>query len=544
MKPEIRERSRQVMEVFVRRGLSDLLLTAGLKKVLPTGALPAETASEERRAECLRLAFEELGATYIKLGQYLATRPDAIPLYFVEELARIQDRAHPLEPALLKEQAELGLNRPFEEVFEHFEVEPLISTSFSQIHRARLRSSGSVPDVSEVTVKVLRPGIEESVRNDLAVLEELAGSLQGTSIGKSHDSRWLVSELRAALKAELDLSREVGDCERLRESIAGFERLRIPRLLSELCGRRILVAEHVRGTIDSDSLGKERRRKLADELWRAYLKQILVDGAFHCHVSPESLRLDDQSRAVIQEPGAVAYLSRENRLRLMVLLMALLEQDGERAAAAYAEIGHPGPKFKEREFAREFGRVVARYSGSAMGELALELGATAFRHDVQVPVEIMRLGKTLSGLESTCLMLDPEMAPAVTMREVVSSLLGDQVGRELSTQRMLATALGLRSFLDEVPANLRRIISRASSNELQFGIRLEHDEKMHTVAKKAANQVTAGLIVSALIVGSALMLNVGATWKVGGYPLFALAGFFLAGGFGLYFVVKALLGNK
>jgi len=228
----------------------------------------------------------------------------------------------------------------------------------------------------------------------------------------------------------------------------------------------------------------------------------------------------------------------------MVLLLALLEQDGERAAAAYAEIGHPGSKFKEREFAREFGRVVARYSGLAMGELALELGATAFRHDVQVPVEIMRLGKTLSGLESTCLMLDPEMAPAATMREVVSSLLGDQVGRELSTQRLLATALGLRSFLDEVPANLRRIIGRASSNELEFGIRLEHDDEMQSVAQKVANRVTAGLILSALIVGSALMLNVDATWKVGGYPLFALAGFILAGGFGLYFLAKTLLRDK
>lgn len=544
-RPAYRDRSRKVMEVFVRHGFEDLLVTMGLKRFLPPGARPSEKSTEEGlRAEHLRQAFEELGPTYIKLGQYLATRPDVTPISFIEELARIRDRGEAVEPARLKGQVERELGRPLDELFEHFDGEPIVSTSLTQIHRARLRTNDSLPGVQDVTVKAIRPGVEESVEIDLALFEELAGSLQETSLGQRHPLTRLVSELRAAMRAELDLSRESGDCARLRESLSGFEYLRVPRPLPELSGHRVFVAEHIQGVSLSDSLGKERRRRLADELWRAYLKQILVDGIVHHHLQPDNIVLDEQDRVVIQEPGAVAYLSRETRLRLMVLLLALLERDGERAAAACLEIGYPGSKFKERDFAGEVGRVVARYSGSAMGELALELVATAFRHDVQIPAEVMLLGKTLSGLESLCLRLEPEMEQAATMREVVSSLLGGEVSRELSTQRMLATAVGLRSFLDEVPSNLRRIIGLASSNELRLGIRLEPDEQMQSVAQKVANRVTIGLITAALIIGSALMLNVDATWKVGGYPLFALVGFLTAAGFGLYYVSKTLSRDK
>jgi predicted unusual protein kinase regulating ubiquinone biosynthesis (AarF/ABC1/UbiB family) len=532
------------MEVFVRHGFEDLLVTVGLGRFLPRGGRPAEKTTVGARAAHLRQAFEELGPTFIKLGQYLSIRPDITPISFVEELARVRDLGPAVEPARLKGQVERELGRPFDELFEHFDGEPIVSTSLTQVHRARLRSNGSLPDVQEVTVKLIRPGVEESVEIDLALFEELAGSLQETSLGQRYPLASFASELRAAMRAELDLSREAGDSERLRESLSAYEYLRVPRPLPELCGPRIFVAEHIHGVSLSDSLGKERRRRLADELWRAYLKQILVEGIVHRHVQPDNIVLDDQDRVVIQEPGSVRYLSRETRLRLMVLLLALLERDGERAAAACVEIGYPGSKLKERDFAREVGRVVARYSGPGVGELALELAATAFRHDVQIPPEMIILGKTLSGLESLCFRLEPETAPAATMREVVSSLLGGEVSRELSTQRMLATAVGLRSFLDEVPSNLRRIIGRASSNELQFGIRLEQDKEMQSVAQKIANRVTIALIIAALIVGSALMLNVDATWRVGGYPLFGLAGFLLAAGFGIYFVGKTLSRDK
>ncbi|MFQ5791716.1 MAG: hypothetical protein ACE5JI_14685, partial [Acidobacteriota bacterium] len=213
------------------------------------------------------------------------------------------------------------------------------------------------------------------------------------------------------------------------------------------------------------------------------------------------------------------------------------------------EIGIPGASFRERPFKRDVGDIVARYSGSVLGRLSLgdvvmELVVISFRHDIQIPPQMMLLGKALLNLEPICRQLDPEMDPVDTMRDRASTLLVEQIAHDLNTPRMIAAGLELRSLLLEVPSGLRRLITKTSSNELRLGIQIDRSEEMQTAIQKVATRITLGVITAALIVGSALLLNVDAGVKVWGYPLFALIGFVLAAGLGVYVVAKIILVDK
>jgi predicted unusual protein kinase regulating ubiquinone biosynthesis (AarF/ABC1/UbiB family) len=546
--PRYIARLRHVATVLVRHGFADVLRALDLQRFMP-GRKRAITRTEktQQRARELRLALEELGATYIKLGQVLSTRPDILSPPYLEELEGLQDQVEPFPFAEVKRAVEKELGKPVSEVFASLEERPVASASLAQVHRAELRPGISA--LRQVAVKVLRPGVEQEVRSDLGLLVELAPLVSRSTLGRRYDVRAVVAELDRTLSAELDLTREAANAIRLRKALEEFPRVRVPEVVESLTTPRLLVLAFVEGRRVASVAPAARPKALAAELWRAYLKQILVDGIFHCDPHPGNVLVDAEERAWILDHGMVAYLSRETQLRLMALLLALADRDGERVADACTEIGIPGSGFRAREFKSEIGLMVARYSGLAVGELPLgrivmELVTTAYRRDIRIPPDMMLLGKTLLNLEGICRQLDPSLDPVSTMKDMAVSLLGQQMTRELSAQRMLAAALELRSLLNELPVNLRRILARTGSNELQLNIRIDREPEMEASVQKVASRITLGLITASLIVGSALLVNVPARTTLWGYPLVALAGFLLAAGLGLYLVGKIILVDR
>lgn len=548
--PRYLARLRHVASVLVRHGFADVLTELDLQRFIPGRRRPPATPEERtrERARHLRLALQELGATYIKLGQVLSTRPDILPAAFLEELAELQDRVEPFAFTEVRRVVETALGKPLSSVFATFEERPVASASLAQVHRAELS-----PDISssfrQVAVKVLRPGVEQEVRGDLGLLTEIAPLVSRSALGRRYDVPTVVAELERTLTAELDLTREAANAVRLAKALEEFANLRVPAVVGSLTTPRMLVLYFVEGRRVETVPPSSRKQALASELWRAYLKQILVDGVFHCDPHPGNLLLDAEERVWILDHGMVAYLSRETQLRLMALLLALADRDGERVADACTEIGIPGTGFRAREFKSEVGLMVARYSGLAVGELPLgrivmELVTSAYRSDIRIPPDMMLLGKTLLSLEAVCRALDPELDPVSTIREMAASLLGQQMVRELSAQKALGAALELRALVNEVPANIRRILARAGSNEFQLNIRIDREPEMEASVQKVASRITLGLITASLIVGSALMVNVQTRTTLWGYPLVALAGFLLAAGLGLYLVAKIILVDK
>lgn len=550
LRPKYLARARHVAGVLIGHGFDDVLAIVDLGRFVPwrKRARPRPFELAQERAKHLRLALEELGPTYIKLGQVLSGRSDLLPPVYVEELVKLQDQVESLEFGKIKKLLELELGQPLGEVFEEIDDRAVASASLAQVHRAKLRRGLWEDGPTEVAVKILKPGLEEEVEVDLAIVKEVARALSHSNYGRQYDFVGVASQLEKTLTSEMDLRNEARYAEGLRRSLEEFPRLRIPRVSLALTRRRVLISEYIHGSRLAE-LEPGPRPELADELWRGYLKQILVDGAFHCDPHPGNVLIDDEERFVLLDHGMVAFLSRETQLRLMALLLALADRDGDRVAEACVEIGIPGPQFRLHEFKVAVGAIAARYAGFTMGALPLgrvvqSLVVISFQHHIRIPSEMMLLGKALLNLEPICRQLDPEMDPVAIMREMAVSLLGQQISRDLNAPRVLAAGLELRALLNEVPANLRRLLGRASSNEFRLGVQIEKADEMQVAIQKVASRITLGVITAALIVGSALLLNVEAGFRLWGYPLFALIGFVLAAGLGLYVVGKIILADK
>ena len=547
LKPRNLTRIRQVTTVFIRNGFEDVLQSFDLLSWMGLRRRRVKKPEErlQSRAENFRLTLEELGTTYIKLGQLLSTRPDLLPPVFIEELIRLQDRVEPVPFDGVRAVLEQELARPLDDVFARFDPEPVASASIAQVYRARLRPGVSDLD-GEVAVKVVKPGVPELVRSDMEILREIAERLSRSTLARRYDFERLSSQLDTTLKAELDLRQEASNARRIRASMKDFARLRVPRVVDELTRERVLVLEYVDGTKLSAIEGA--RPELADELWRAYLKQILMDGAFQCDPHPGNFLIDGDGRLALLDYGMIAFVSRENQLRLMALLITLVERDGDRTARACIEMGIVGKDFREARFRAEAGHLVARHSGMTLRELPFglivrDLLVLSVKNDIQIPPEMVLLGKTLLNLEPICRKLDPDMDPVSTMKDVAMRLVEDQIRRDISTERLMSLALEVRSFLYDVPLSVRRVLTQLANNELRVGIEIEKAEQMQVAVRDVANRITLGVITAALIMGSALLVRVGAGLTIFDLPIIAFVGFLMAAGLGIFVVVQILTGR-
>ena len=547
LKPRNLTRLRQVATVFIRNGFEDVLQSFDLLSWMGFRRRRVKKPAErlQSRAENFRLTLEELGTTYIKLGQLLSTRPDLLPPVFVEELIRLQDRVEPVPFDGVRAVLEQELSRPLDDVFARFDTEPVAAASIAQVYRARLQPGVSDLD-GEVAVKVVKPGVPELVRSDMEILREVAERLSRSTLARRYDFEGLSSQLDTTLKAELDLRQEASNARRIRASMKDFARLRIPLVVDELTRERVLVLEYVDGTKLSAIEGA--RPEVADELWRAYLKQILMDGAFQCDPHPGNFLIDGDGRLALLDYGMIAFVSRENQLRLMALLITLVERDGDRTARACIEMGIVGKDFREARFRAEAGHLVARHSGMTLKDLPFglivrDLLVLSVRNDIQVPPEMVLLGKTLLNLEPICRKLDPDMDPVSTMKDVAMRLLEEQIRRDISTERLMSLALEVRSFLYDVPLSLRRVLTQLANNELRVGIEIEKAEQMQVAVRDVANRITLGVITAALIMGSALLVRVGAGHTIFDLPIIAFLGFLMAAGLGIFVVVQILAGR-
>jgi predicted unusual protein kinase regulating ubiquinone biosynthesis (AarF/ABC1/UbiB family) len=535
-----------VLGVLQRHGLGDVLIEAGLKRYLPVGERWPEDGSqnERQRAESLKDALEELGGTFIPVAQFLSTRPDVLPVPYLEALARVHHKEKPFPFNQLKEILESEWAVSLSDRLEQIDEEPLADSALAQTHRGRLRSAPSVSGFIEVEVKILKPGIERRIEEDVLLLHKAAELLSRGSKRSRIDFPRLAAEIEVSLRSSLDLRTEGRNAERLRRTLAEFGHLRVPRIVEEWTTRRVLVIEHIPGESFAPTHPPPPNRDLAEELWRGFLKQILEDGAFVYRLEPDNLTVDQRGMVVLKDVSSLAFLSREKQLRLIVLVLALLERDGSRVSSACVEIGVVGAAFRESAFRDEISAVIARQAGRPLGETALELAVISKRHDIRFPSELALVGRVLQFLESACRRLEPGMDPLAVARDVASSVLSEEISREFGTERMLATALELKSFLSEVPANLRRIVSRTSSNDLRVGVQIHESEAMARSMRKVADRITLGLVTAALIVSSALLVNADAGPKLWGYPIFAVAGFLLAAGLGVYVVAKTIISLK
>lgn len=508
---------------------------------------PDAAQGEGKPAEFAR-DLEALGPTFIKIGQALSTRPDMVPAPYLAALEHLQDEVDPVPFAAIAEAVEAQLGVRIRQAFGSFDEVPLGSASLAQVHRATLR------DGRPVAVKVQRPGIAESVREDLDALSRLAGHADRmTDLGRRIRFADWVHEFGKALMAELDFRAEAENLERFGEHFAQYPELTVPSPVRDYCAQRVLTMDLVTGTKVTELTGLRRTEQkldtLAAALMRGYLDQMFVHGEIHADPHPGNLLVTEDGRLALFDLGMVAHVPPKQRERMLKLLFAAVDGRGEEVANEAISMGTRLEDFDEERFMREVGQMVARYaahgSGSmSEGRLMLDIVRQATACDLRTPPELSLLGKTLLNLEQVCNALDPELDVKRVVERHLEHVMRERLKKSLSPSNIASELIEVQSLLRESPRKVSDILSLLAENKLQVRVTgLEESHLMESL-HKIANRIAAGLVTAALILASSLMMRIPSGRQWFGYPAIAFGLFVIGAGLGIAIVLSALLGDR
>jgi ubiquinone biosynthesis protein len=499
-------------------------------------------------ADQLASELEKLGPTFVKLGQLLSTRPDLLPDAYLQALSRLQDHVEPFSFADVERIVEAELGVRLSKGFGLFEATPMAAASLGQVHRAALR------DGRLVAVKIQRPGIEQQVTDDFEVLTELATFVdRHAGLNGRLDFTEMVTEFRIATFAELDYRREAEHLRTLGRNLASFEEIVVPQPVQDYSTRRVLTMDYVLGTkvtalsplvrteIDGERLGRA--------LVRAYLHQIIVDGFFHADPHPGNVFLTDDERIALVDLGMVGQLSTRTQERLLELVLGVAEGRGDEVCDVIIELGQRCEGFDELALRRTLTDVVARHqhvtiADMEVGRLLLMMNRASAEHGLKPPHELTMLGKTLLNLDQVVRALAPRLDVNAAIREQTATLMQQRMMKSVSPSTLLSTLLEARRFAERLPGRVNRVLDALAGNELKLKVEMIDEGAVIDGLQKVANRITLGLVLAALIVAAAMLMQVPTSFRLMGYPGIAMILFVLAAGGGAALAVQIVTHDR
>ncbi|HEX5733635.1 MAG TPA: AarF/ABC1/UbiB kinase family protein [Blastocatellia bacterium] len=543
LKPEHLKRYKDIALLLMKYGRSDLVKNAGLEDILKDEETDAGDVPPE--AESLADDLERMGPTFIKLGQLLSTRADLLPLPYMQALSRLQDKVEPFSFEEVEQiiTSELGVR--ISKAFASFDAEPMAAASLGQVHRATMRNG------RPVAVKVQRPGIREQIIKDLEAMSEVAQFLdEHTEMGKRYEFQKMLDEFRKSILAELDYRREAQNLVTISDNLIDFDAIVIPQPVEDYTTSRVLTMDYIRGRkiTDLDPLTRMDidGAELAGQLFRAYLQQFLVDGFFHADPHPGNVFLTDDGQIALIDLGMVARITPGMQERLLQLLLAISEGRAEQAADVAMQIGQIREGFfDETDFRRRVGDLVTTHQDASLGQIevgtiVLEVTKASGECGIRVPPDLTMLGKTLLNLDQVGRTLDPSFDPNEAIRQYASEIFRQRLTKSLSPGNLFSSVLEMKEFFEKLPGRINKILDSVANNEIKVKVDALDEHLLMEGLQKIANRITLGLVLAALIVGAAMLMNVPTDFKILGYPGLAIIFFLVAATGGVLLVLNIL----
>jgi ubiquinone biosynthesis protein len=506
-------RYRQIAEVLVRHGLGFLVGIFGLERFLPfPRALlghpsPPGALSPPVR---LRMALEELGTTFIKLGQILSTRADLLPPDYQAELAKLQDQAPPVATDLVRDILVQELGRPVEDFFASFDPKPLATASIGQVHAATLR------DGTEVVVKVRRPGVAEQVEEDLEILQNLAVTAsRHWEPAEEYDVIGLAEEFAQTLEAELDYIREGRNAERFAANFAGDKVVHVPRVFWEATTSRVLTLEHIHGIKINDLAALQaaeiNRSALAERAAKIILQMVFEDGFFHADPHPGNFFIESGGRIGLIDFGMVGTVDERTQEQLVDILLAVTSEDTDRVVDVLFALGVARHRATRSVLRRDLDHLFARYYGRSFEEIELaplidDVLALVRRHHLQLPANLALLLKTVIMNEGLGRQLDPSFALTTVLVPYAQRLILRQYSPALWAKRLSRAGLDAARLGVDLPEQLRRIIGEIERGGLEVGMRPEGFDPLVSRLERLGNRIILGIIAAAFVNGLAVLM--------------------------------------
>jgi ubiquinone biosynthesis protein len=515
-------RAREVVGVARQRKLVRVLRELGV-----AGRRPA---TREGAVE-FRQALEDLGTTFVKLGQLLSSRPDLLPDAYIEELSKLVDEAPPVPFEEIERIVREDLGS---DVVVRLEHAPLAAASIAQTHVALLA------DGRDVVLKVRRPGVVEQVDLDLRLVASAVEFLEKHfETAQLLQLRALADELEVHLRAELDFVEEAHNTELIAGLLGGQEELVVPAVIRPHVTERVLVLERIHGRkLGADhGLPPERAELLAVSFFRAYIRQVTQAGIYHADPHRGNVLLTEDGRLALLDFGLLGRLDDETRTMLALLLLSLAHNRAEDVASVLLSLSLTTLDSDEPSFVHELRRKLPRYhwrplAGIRSGEALADLQRICLRYGVRLPASFALVGKTLSQADSIARTLDPGLDPIALIEEESLELMLAEIEARLEPNQLFSTLFMQLGSLSRLPRRLSQIADRLETGTLKVGIVPTDLGRTEHMLRSLGNRLGFALIVVGLLISSGLMARVNHT--------VALVGFLLAAALGLYMIWRII----
>lgn len=521
------QRLRVITGVFAKHGFVDVVDRMSLGKFLPSRlAAFAEQHADRTVPERLRLAFEELGPTFVKLGQLLSTRPDLLPESWIEEFTKLQDNVQPLAFETVRAIVEKELGLKLEEAYAAFDPVPIGAASIGQVHTATLKTG------ERVVVKVQRPEIERIIDTDVSILAFMAGLLE-KYIPETRivGPKVVVNEFFRTLSYELDFVVEASNMTKMAENMASIPEIVIPKVYRALSTDRILTLELLEGIRVNDLKGLDAagidRKRVVEIGARAFFKSVMIDGLFHGDLHGGNLFILPGNRLGIIDFGMVGRLSQKSRDQLASMVMALLTEDYEMLCYQYAELGAAGPSIDFDGFQREVRNTLAPYMGLSLadlnaGKILIEATKIATRYNIQVPGDWMMVFKAILTIEGMGRTLDPEFDLLSMGQDLVKDLVKNQYSVQRLSKDLLWVAKDAAALLQVLPRQIRWMFRKFNSNDFAIEIKSPELDGIRRQLDANGRRMSLSVLASGLFVASSIALQHSGGRMVGEYPLLSV----------------------
>lgn len=512
-------RLRKITSVLTRHGFSAVARQAGLGRFLPKSneeglfssqSEEGELISEDRSQVAIRFrrVLEDLGPTFVKLGQVLSTRPDLVPKVFIDELKKLQDQVGPMEIDDIYEQIEQSLGEPVDELFEHFEQKPLAAASIGQVHQARTAEG------QDCVVKVQRLHIREQIRSDLDILYYLARILEATiEEVELYSPTDIVREFEKAILDELSFTKEAENIAEFGANFADVEGVSVPAVYDDYTSDEVLTMEFIDARKLSDiEGGTEEAEQVLKNLLDAMVKMVLYDGFFHGDPHPGNILVDDDGNLIFIDLGLMGRLSAAQQDDLISLILNVLAGDVDAIARVLLQMGRPVGRVNLREFRADVERIRSKYIDATVGEVNVsqfiqEVMDAAQHHKIRLNPNYAVLTKTAATIEGIMRRLKPDM-------DVLE--LGMPYARELALRRFSArklaqsavnTAMGFSSFVTKVPQQMDQVLMDMESGNLTITVRNESLDQLGETLNTMGTRLFLGVVAAGLAVAAGILFQ-------------------------------------
>ncbi len=542
-------RYRQILTVLFKYGFDDLLNSLKVEQYLEIGLQMISRKRREKietlsRAERVRMALEELGPTFVKMGQILSTRPDLLPVEFIQEFAKLQDHVPPFAYTEVRRIIETEFGTALEDIFKDFDPVPLASASIGQVHQARLA------DGEEVVVKVQRPNIQQIFAVDLEILLHLATLLERHVEGwEIHRPTRVVEEFTHMLQKELDYTIEASHVERFAWQFASDPTIYIPLVYRNATTKRVLTMEYIEGIKASDIDRLEEagldRREIAQRGAKIIMHQIFVHGFFHADPHPGNIFILPNNVICFVDFGMMGRLDRQNREHFVDLVMSIVRRDETKATDALLRLTdwdeEPHRSALEREIAEFMDQYFYRpLKEVELGSLLHQLLELVSRHRLRFPPDLFLTLKALSTLENLGRLLDPDFDLIKQAAPFVWHVQMDRLHPKRLTKDMLDSGAELFHLLKEIPGEIREILKQVRQGKIKVEFEHRGLEPMLITHDRISNRLAFAIVLASLVIGSALIVLSDIPPKWYEIPVIGLAGFLVAGVMGFWLLLSIL----